>query len=108
MPNHHSLDIKPIDLKEYSCKQSVHGHVPKIPVRMILLAPSGSGKTVFQSGPNVTGGARVLRRWGPPTWAGARGLVQLATHGRPFRSFRVVVFGFAVARLASPCSSDFI
>ena len=49
MPNHHSLDIKPIDLKEYSCKQSVHNHVPKIPVRMILLAPSGSGKTVLLS-----------------------------------------------------------
>ena len=49
MPNHHSLDIKPIDLKEYSCKQSIHGHVPKIPVRMILLAPSGSGKTVLLS-----------------------------------------------------------
>jgi hypothetical protein len=49
MPNHHSLDIKPIDLKEYSCKQSVRGHAPKIPVRMILLAPSGSGKTVLLS-----------------------------------------------------------
>ena len=50
MPNKHdSLDIKPIDLKEYSCKQSKHGHVPKVPLRMILLAPSGSGKTVLLS-----------------------------------------------------------
>jgi hypothetical protein len=49
MPNHHSLDIKPIDLKEFSCKQSVHNHIPKVPVRMLLLAPSGSGKTVLLS-----------------------------------------------------------
>jgi hypothetical protein len=46
---HDSHDIKPIDLKEYSCKQSKHSHVPKVPLRMILLAPSGSGKTVLLS-----------------------------------------------------------
>ncbi len=46
---HDSIDIKPIDLKEYSCKQSKHEHVPKVPLRMILLAPSGSGKTVLLS-----------------------------------------------------------
>ncbi len=46
---HDSLDIKPIDLKEYSCKQSKHAHVPQVPLRMILLAPSGSGKTVLLS-----------------------------------------------------------
>ena len=46
---HDSLDIKPIDLKEYSCKQSKHNHVPKVPLRMVLLAPSGSGKTVLLS-----------------------------------------------------------
>ena len=46
---HDSLDIKPIDLKEYSCKQSKHSHVPKVPLRMILLASSGSGKTVLLS-----------------------------------------------------------
>ena len=58
MPNKHdSLDIKPIDLKEYSCKQSKHGHVPKVPLRMILLAPSGSGKTVLLS--NLTSIAGV-------------------------------------------------
>ena len=44
--NHDSLEIKPIELKVYSCKQSKHSHVPKVPLRMILLAPSGSGKTV--------------------------------------------------------------
>ncbi len=46
---HDSLDIKPIDLKEQSCKQSKHSHVPKVPLRMVLLAPSGSGKTVLLS-----------------------------------------------------------
>ena len=46
---HDSLDIKPIDLKEHSCKQSKHAHVPTVPLRMILLAPSGSGKTVLLS-----------------------------------------------------------
>ena len=46
---HDSLDIKPIDLKEYSCKQSKHAHVPKVPLRMMLLAPSGSGKKVLLS-----------------------------------------------------------
>ncbi len=46
---HDSLDIEPIDLKEYSCKQSKHEHVPKVPLRMILLAPSCSGKTVLLS-----------------------------------------------------------
>ena len=46
---HDSLEIRPIDLKEYSCKQSKHAHVPKVPLRMVLLAPSGSGKTVLLS-----------------------------------------------------------
>ena len=47
--NHDSLEIKPIGLKDYTCKQSKHGHAPQIPLRMILLAPSGSGKTVLLS-----------------------------------------------------------
>ena len=46
---HDSIDIKPFDLKEYSCKQSKHSHVPKVPLRMILFAPSGGGKTVLLS-----------------------------------------------------------
>ena len=49
MSKHNSLDMKPICLKDYSCKQSCHSHVPKVPVRMVLLAPSGSGKTVLLS-----------------------------------------------------------
>lgn len=49
MSNHNSLEIKPIGLKDFSCKQSKHEHVPKIPLRTILLAPSQSGKTVLIS-----------------------------------------------------------
>ena len=49
MPNHDTLDIKPIHLTEYTCKQSKHAHVPRVPLRMVLLAPSGSGKTVLLS-----------------------------------------------------------
>ena len=45
--HHDSLDIKPIDLKQFSCKQSKHTHVPTVPLRMVLLAPSGAGKTVL-------------------------------------------------------------
>ena len=41
--------IKQIKLQEYSCKQSKHDIVPKLPLRGILLAPSGSGKTVLLS-----------------------------------------------------------
>ena len=41
--------IKPIKLQEYTCKQSKYNIVPKLPLRGILLAPSGSGKTVLLS-----------------------------------------------------------
>ena len=47
--NHNSLEIRPIGLTDYTCKQSPHSHVPKVPLRMILLAPSGAGKTVLLS-----------------------------------------------------------
>ena len=36
--------IKRIKLQEYNCKQTKHDIVPKLPLRGILLAPSGSGK----------------------------------------------------------------
>ena len=41
--------IQPIKLQEHTCKQSKHDIVPKWPLRGILLAPSGSGKTVLLS-----------------------------------------------------------
>ena len=42
--------LKPIGLKEHTCKQ---GHyediVPKLPMRSMVVGPSGSGKTVFST-----------------------------------------------------------
>ena len=41
-------NIKPIQLKEYSCKQGHYGDiVPKLPMRSMLVGPSGGGKTVL-------------------------------------------------------------
>ena len=40
-------DIKPIKLKEYNIKQSKYDMVGRIPVRQIVLGPSGSGKGIF-------------------------------------------------------------
>ena len=39
--------IKPIKLLNYSCKQSKSKVLPRLPLRGILLAPSGSGKSVM-------------------------------------------------------------
>ena len=40
--------IKPIQLKEYNCKQSKYSDVaPKLPMRSMLVGPSGGGKTVL-------------------------------------------------------------
>ena len=40
-------NIKPIELKEHTCKQGHYGDiVPKLPMRSMLVAPSGAGKTV--------------------------------------------------------------
>ena len=41
--------IKPIQLKEYNCKQSKYEVAPKLPMRSMLVAPSGAGKTVLLS-----------------------------------------------------------
>ena len=39
--------LKPIQLKEHTCKQG-HGYiVPKLPMRSMLVGPSGSGKKCF-------------------------------------------------------------
>jgi hypothetical protein len=42
-------EIKPYKLKEYECKQSRYDCAPKLPVRDMLLGPSGGGKTVLLS-----------------------------------------------------------
>ena len=47
MPNHNELKITPISVKAFTCKQSKHGTVPNLPLRGVLLAPSGAGKTVL-------------------------------------------------------------
>ena len=33
--------IKPIKHREYECKQSKYDHVPKLPMRSLILSPSG-------------------------------------------------------------------
>jgi hypothetical protein len=43
------LTITPISLKDFTCKQSKHPVMPKLPLRGVILAPSGSGKTVLLS-----------------------------------------------------------
>ena len=40
-------DIKPIKLKEYNVKQSKYDMVGRIPVRQIVLGPSGCGKGIY-------------------------------------------------------------
>ena len=40
-------DIKPISIKQYDVKQSKYDQAQKLPVRGILLGPSGSGKLVL-------------------------------------------------------------
>ena len=41
--------IKPIDVKEYTSKQSKYDVVGKLPLRDIVLGPSGAGKGVLLS-----------------------------------------------------------
>ena len=40
-------EIKPNKHIEYECKQSKFEHVPKLPMRAMILSPSGGGKTVL-------------------------------------------------------------
>jgi hypothetical protein len=40
-------DIKPIKLKEYNVKQSKYNMVGRIPIRQIILGPSGCGKGIY-------------------------------------------------------------
>lgn len=40
-------DIKPINLIEYSSKQSKYANVPSLPLRSCIYGPSGSGKSVL-------------------------------------------------------------
>ena len=47
MSKHGDLKITPISVKSLTCKQSKHSSVPSLPLRGVILAPSGSGKTVL-------------------------------------------------------------
>ena len=49
MSKSNDLTITPISLKDFTCKQSKHSVMPKLPLRGVILAPSGSGKTVLLS-----------------------------------------------------------
>ena len=41
-------NLKPIQLREHTCMQGHHGDiVPKLPMRSMLVRPSGSGKTML-------------------------------------------------------------
>ena len=40
-------NIKPIQLKEYTSKQSNYEIVPKLPMRSMLVGPSGGGRQCF-------------------------------------------------------------
>ena len=45
--------LKPIQLKEHTCKQGHYGDiVPELHMRSMLVGPSGSGKTVLLIAPN--------------------------------------------------------
>ena len=39
--------IKPIKLKQYECKQCDYEVTPELPMRSLILSPSGGGKTVM-------------------------------------------------------------
>ena len=47
MPQKSELTIEPISVKSFTCKQSKHSVVPGLPLRGVILAPSGSGKKVL-------------------------------------------------------------
>ena len=40
-------NIAPIQLKEYTCKRSKYEVAPKLPMRSMLVAPNGAGKTML-------------------------------------------------------------
>ena len=47
MAENKAPEIKPIQHIEYECRQSKYEHVPKLPMRAMILSPSGGGKTVL-------------------------------------------------------------
>ena len=49
MTKHDDLIITLTSVKYFRCTQSKHPIIPKLPLRGVILAPSGSGKTVLLS-----------------------------------------------------------
>ena len=48
MAENRAPTISPRTYIEYECKQSKYGeHVPKLPMRSMILAPSSGGKTII-------------------------------------------------------------
>ena len=47
MENNKTPIIKPVEVKEYVVKQSKYTIAPKLPIRSIILGPSGSGKSIL-------------------------------------------------------------
>ena len=41
------IEIKPINVKEFTCKQSKYETAPKLPIRSMVIGPSGSGKSAL-------------------------------------------------------------
>ncbi|HQU34853.1 MAG TPA: hypothetical protein PLB88_11090, partial [Thermoanaerobaculaceae bacterium] len=39
--------VVPPRITEYTSDQSKHGHLPSVPLRMIIAGPSGCGKTLL-------------------------------------------------------------
>ena len=42
-----SPNIKPINVKEFEVKQSKYKNCGKLPIRSVILGPSGSGKPYY-------------------------------------------------------------
>ena len=45
--NNKAPKVEPINVKEFTVKQSKYEVCGKLPIRSVILGPSGSGKTVF-------------------------------------------------------------
>ena len=48
--NNKAPKVEPINVKEFTVKQSKYDVCGKLPIRSVILGPSGSGKTVLLQG----------------------------------------------------------
>ena len=77
--------LKPIELKEHTCKQGHYGDtVPKLQMRSMLVGPSGSGKTVLLTNmilDSYKGCFSIIYIWSPSievdsTWKPLKGYIK--------------------------------